>query len=734
MSGIPRKRASLCCTECNRRKVSCNKVIPCQRCIDAGMRESCMRAGQRQTAPQLCRVQVNRCLSVPDKGSPATVSEHEEVTNAATILEFLAWGRRKEVTYATQLPPVEEPTTCVDEKLYGGNGASPVVHEDSEEDISPEILQLLLPDQRLVVSLVDYHLESLLWYHASFHGPSFRRQLKVFFDHHRGQIQHPHVDLQWVAVLFAVLCGSICCGSKSALSRWGIHESEQELLSRKWHHAVVTCLNQARYMARPSIRSCEAIATLTICAHILGYSNQQAVLLASAVRIAQSLGLHRLDDTSPKTVDRETGRRVWTQLCSQDWFSIPFSECYLVNPIYSRTLQAVNCDDITLEPLPDEIPTVTSYCSYLHRIAALMPQLQDAITTSNTSYTRYEQVLKFDKKMRTLASEERPGFLYNVPLTPSWPKWVAWARSAAAISSAHKIIMIHRSFLTMSFTNSAFAFTRRTCIAASKTILREMPRLAKDDTPVLWIFHAFVVAASITLGLDALHRDANDSACTEHCLLIEESVKLLKTAHNSKIASRGVMILSDLLALEKRTRSERGATSNNKRKANDIAGSQRSKRHYSIDMRDVVRDFQRGLSPVQNRKDVTMPATAVESVAPEAPAAPDSHWTYELPTGHSSFEDIIDDSFFGADETLANFHPNYMSLEATAFLTSKRVSCGVSSGKFVVIAKSARGPIPSDLALFAIPSILSLAASMCDADRLTPRRLRPATLSGFVAA
>ncbi|KXT00895.1 hypothetical protein AC579_9279 [Pseudocercospora musae] len=682
MSGIPRKRASLCCTECNRRKVSCNKVIPCQRCIGAGMRESCTRTGQARrvqpethhsktsTTPQLFQVQANSSLSLPDKSSPVTagLSEHDEVTNAATILEFLAWGRRKEVTYATQLTPVEEPTTYFDDRLYGDTGVSPMVHEDSEEDISPEILQLLLPDQQLVMSLVDYHLEFLLWYHGSFHGPSFRRQLSEFFEHHRGQIQQPDVDMQWVAVLFAVLCGSICCGSKSALSCWGFHETEQELLSRKWHHAVVTCLNQARYMARPSIRSCEAIATLTICAHMLGCSNQQAVLLASAVRIAQSLGLHRLDDTSPKTVDRETGRRVWTQLCSQDWFSIPFSECYLVNPIYSRTLQAVNCDDVTLELLPEDVPTVTSYCTYLHRIAALMPQLQDAITISNTSYTKYEQVMKFDKKMRTLASEERPGFLCNVPLAPFWPKWVTWARSAAAISSAHKIIMIHRSFLTMSFTNPAFAFTRRTCIAASKTILKEMPRLATDDTPVLWISHAFVVAAGITLGLDALHRDSNDSACTEHCLLIEDSVRLLKTAHNSKIASRGVRILSDLLALEKRTRSERVAASNNKRKADETVGVQRSKRHHSIDMRDVVREFQRGLSPLQSRKGATMPATAVESVSPEATASvADSIRTFEFSTMHTSFEETIGDDFIGADETLANFHSNYMSHGNDAF-------------------------------------------------------------------
>ncbi|KAJ5133320.1 hypothetical protein N7526_004685 [Penicillium atrosanguineum] len=57
--------------------------------------------------------------------------------------------------------------------------------------------------------------------------------------------------------------------------------------------------------------------------------------------------------------------------------------------------------------------------------------------------------------------------------------------------------MIHRKFLWSSFTNLAFAFTRKTCIAAAKTIIREQKQVIKEDGPVLWIYHAFSVAASI---------------------------------------------------------------------------------------------------------------------------------------------------------------------------------------------------------------------------------------------
>lgn len=72
---------------------------------------------------------------------------------------------------------------------------------------------------------------------------------------------------------------------------------------------------------------------------MLGFSNSQSVMLASAVRIAHSLGLHRLTrpkkggselecETLAETVQKELGRRLWEELATQDWFSVPFSETY----------------------------------------------------------------------------------------------------------------------------------------------------------------------------------------------------------------------------------------------------------------------------------------------------------------------------------------------------------------------------------------------------------------------
>jgi hypothetical protein len=140
-----------------------------------------------------------------------------------------------------------------------------------------------------------------------------------------------------------------------------------------------------------------------------------------------------------------------------------------------------------------------SYHRILYEVARLMPRLQDDLAQSNTPYTKYEHVLRYDTQMRTLAKHV-PLWLKNTPLHPSWPRHVPWARHCLSISSAHKIIMIHRKFLWSSFTNSAFSFTRKTCIAASKTIIRECKLVAEEDGPILWIYHAFAVAASVSFS------------------------------------------------------------------------------------------------------------------------------------------------------------------------------------------------------------------------------------------
>lgn len=206
------------------------------------------------------------------------------------------------------------------------------------------MLQLNLPTRHQVSLLFDWHIKCLLWYHGSFHAPIFRRQLQEFYDRHNGAIESKSLSLQWVALLFSILTGAMTCAGDVART-WGFRDTEQATLANRWFRGTITCLHRARYMAHHSLDSVEAIATLTISAHLLGFSNQQSVLLASAVKISQSLGLHRLGSESlgrPSERDLR-GLRAWSQLCTQDWFSIPFSETTSYNP-YTATQKSQAID------------------------------------------------------------------------------------------------------------------------------------------------------------------------------------------------------------------------------------------------------------------------------------------------------------------------------------------------------------------------------------------------------
>ena len=257
-------------------------------------------------------------------------------------------------------------------------------------------------------------------------------------------------------------------------------------------------------MSKLHVYSIQAIQVLSMSAHTIGFSNKQFIIFGAALRIAQNLGLQRLAQdpeldsfttnnagTSQSRKDllikRETGRRIWLQMCTQDWFSIPSSEMYSVNKQHFTTIRPHRIDDETMILAGERVPLGTDLGNYLYDIASLMAEFHDSVTCLIDPAAKYEQVLKYDSRLRALgAGSVYQSFLTEVTETFR-PQWVRWARGVASIVYAHKIIMIHRSFLGKSFTDPRFAYTKWASVAASKTILREGEIASADvERPALW--------------------------------------------------------------------------------------------------------------------------------------------------------------------------------------------------------------------------------------------------------
>lgn len=124
-----------------------------------------------------------RRLSRSEQSRPVTRTKHpslpklenSEIENAATILEFLAWGRRKDPDYneivtkkdnnsgLNQSPGDVGISNGLDEWWSDENW---LLSGSNATTSSLPFLQPLLPSRQQLVQVVDYHRECLLWYHG----------------------------------------------------------------------------------------------------------------------------------------------------------------------------------------------------------------------------------------------------------------------------------------------------------------------------------------------------------------------------------------------------------------------------------------------------------------------------------------------------------------------------------------------------------------------------------------
>lgn len=265
-------------------------------------------------------------------------SSEAEVEDAATVLEFLAWGRLKDSAATNSARDANTNQSAIVEsaRLQSWDASPTSVTLNAQVETSQLVdLQNLIPDKVQVYHMIEFHEDWLLWMHASWTVITFNEELESFYSEDNGSIVPTVVKVQWAALLFAVLTTSLISAKKSSLAIWGYSEQDQSVLARRWYQATVDALHLARYHENHHIHGIQAISTVTIAAHLLGFSNTQSVLLAGAIRVSQALGLHRLrkeKDEQQQDIKAKLrlqgGRRLWQQLVIQDWFSVSFSETY----------------------------------------------------------------------------------------------------------------------------------------------------------------------------------------------------------------------------------------------------------------------------------------------------------------------------------------------------------------------------------------------------------------------
>ena len=477
---MPKPRQT--CTNCTVRHAKCDRKEPCTRCVGNNKADSCSREWQDG------RYDPHRIypISKGDDERQAARNSHQP-SEAADEPKSSTW----ESDGSSDSGSSSTPLSIIKNAIAGPH------------DTEKRHLQTLVPTKSQISQLVEYHEQFLLWYHGCVHGPTFRMDLNKALQGSDG-LQLKRLDFRWSALLFSIMTASLTCSSDSVAHSWGFAKAQKRGLSKQWYEASVTCLRLGHYTSKFSLYSIQAIQVLSISAHAIRFSDEHFMFYCAAFRIAQNLGLQRLAqepelDNFPIVsagtslsrkylpIRREIGRRIWARMCTQDWFSIPSSDMYTIKRQHFTTTRPRRIDDENMKLAGDRFVVATDSMNLLYDIASLVADFHDSITNLSDPAAKYEQVLRYDSKIRVLGTKSRYHLFSTETTEASGSQWVRWAKAVVSIVQAHKIIMIHHSFLGKSFTDLRYTYTRRASVTASKTVLREVEIATADvERPAFW--------------------------------------------------------------------------------------------------------------------------------------------------------------------------------------------------------------------------------------------------------
>ncbi|QGA19014.1 hypothetical protein EYB26_006699 [Talaromyces marneffei] len=426
-------------------------------------------------------------------------------------------------------------------------------------------------------AIMLYHEESISWIHNVVHLPTFRKQCEQSFA------DPTQIEGSWVGLYYAMLAVTLYHMDPLLLQELDIH-----LPPEICYQKSIDSLNDADFMVNHNLFSIQAICLLIYIGHNIGQSDRISVLLASAVRIAQCLCLHRLGsdprentntvEESPRAmqqrlIDREISKRVWWFLVRQDWLQIPFNNTYNIHPTQFNTPMPKNCGE---EPSlmfssnavidhDQEHYTQGSYTMVLNHVAVLIWKTQDQLcqqghpnAVEGGLHKLYGEVIQSDREMRELM-DKMPSFFRNASRDHELPTHIRQQREVLSLSYAHKFYSIHRHFQIPSFKDPWFAYTKVSCLPIMRRSLATILSLPEGPyTSIvrsLWTVNTQVLTTVVWLLFELIFSRGTGPQLLDQKeirgLSLKSSNFLQQNQTKSRIAKRGVSLINTLLELDR---------------------------------------------------------------------------------------------------------------------------------------------------------------------------------------
>lgn len=329
----------------------------------------------------------------------------------------------------------------------------------------------------------------------------------------------------WVGMVLAMMCLALQSYSRTGDEPPEFRGKPWEM-SNDYRRLVAQCVTLADII-QPIPHMLETLILYVQIEYARSKDAEVGVLITVSiiVRLAMRMGYHR--DPAPypgiTPFQGETRRRVWTVVRQLDLlFSSQAGMPPIVRSTDTNTALPRNIYDDELyeemKVLPASRPvTEETPASYMIAKAHLVYVYGRIVEASQSlTSTTYEEIMKLDHRLREVQATMAP-HLHMRPLEDSArdPSNIIMQRYSLDLLYLRSQCVLHRKFLGASRDSSRYAYSRRTCIDASMTMLRHQATLHNESRPggrlraVRWFISSlttsdFLLAAMIVC-LDLYH-------------------------------------------------------------------------------------------------------------------------------------------------------------------------------------------------------------------------------------
>ena len=432
---------------------------------------------------------------------------------------------------------------------------------DSSADVAFRFAQFLPPNSAV---LLDFYFSQVDWTTRVLPPESHTHFLQLS-KMQPEQIAAFPVSSAMVCCYFVVIALALHFSDPVMLEKVGISKKEASRLADTLCTGSQQLLWSSNFLQSQQLEHLACICLLGVYQHNRKeQADGQWALLGSAIKVAQNIGLARLDhggaahkpSASMRTeARRELGRRIWWNLIWLDWsHSVAHLGIYSVHPLQNRTNMPANVE-IHNDSLTLHSPDVYTHSSAIFMRMRYVTIYREIVDVSNERPTLSRaQIHRFVSKLNEVHDSTPACLRYSPDRTFDKPDQ-AMESVMLELMYLNRILRLHRVHQLSGFTDDEWRFARKACLSSASCIIRILSLQERSVIHKFWLVTFYLLGAAMALVMELCCARQHDLDAASVRTSLATAVSLLsKAGPGSEAARNSRRILKELLSAENKIR------------------------------------------------------------------------------------------------------------------------------------------------------------------------------------